>query len=142
MMRYILMILIGLISIPAHAKDAHYCMSEAIYFEARGETQVGMVAVAQVIINRVKSKLYPDHPCKVVYQKHQFSYYWDGKPEIIRDKKAWQTSMSIADLVLSGRVNDITNNATHYHATYVKPRWLEWVNHICSIGTHRFYRLK
>ena len=142
MMRYILAILIGLVSASAQAKDAHYCISEAIYFEARGESQVGMVAVGQVIVNRVRSSYYPDNPCDVVYQRFQFSYYWDGKPERITDKNAWRISQSIARLVLKGSLMDITDNATHYHASYVKPRWLVWVKHLCSIGTHRFYKLK
>ena len=141
-MRYILTIIMGLMTLPAQAKDAHYCISEAIYFEARGESQVGMVAVGQVILNRVRSSSYPNHPCDVVYQKLQFSYYWDGKPEHINDRTAWRMSQYIARLVLNGGLADVTNNATHYHASYVKPHWLVWVKHLCSIGTHRFYRLK
>jgi spore germination cell wall hydrolase CwlJ-like protein len=131
-----------LVSTVSYAKDAHYCISEAIYFEARGESQVGMVAVGQVILNRVRSPIYPNDPCKVVYQRHQFSYFWDGKPEIIRDKRAWMTSTFIAQLVLSGQIEDITDKATHYHASYVTPDWLIWVEPSCNIGAHRFYRLK
>ena len=141
-MTRLIIIFFLLCSYAAQAKDALYCVSEAAYFEARGEGPVGMAAVASVILNRVKSRHYPNTPCEVVYQHMQFSYYWDGKPEKINDQQAWHVSKTIARMVLQGKVTDITNNATHYHSSAIRPSWITEVSPMCSIGRHLFYRLK
>jgi len=125
------------------------CLSEAVYFEARSEPWRGQVAVAQVVLNRVKSKHYPGSICGVVYQnKHrrnrcQFSYACDGKRDRIRDKKSWEVATKIAREVIAGQhwQTDV-GSATHYHANYVSPRWARSLKRQKQIGRHIFYKFR
>ena len=123
------------------------CLATAIYFEARGEPQRGQIAVAQVILNRVASGTYPDTICGVVYQNKnrrnacQFSFACDGKPDTIKEKKAWAVAEEIAGEVVSGEVQVAeVAGATHYHASYVSPRWAPRLKRLAKIGQHIFYR--
>ena len=125
------------------------CLAEAVYFEARGETYRGQVAVAQVVLNRVKSKLYPSTICGVVYQNQsrrnacQFSFACDGIPERINEPKAWATAKEVSEKVLRGDVylTEVAN-ATHYHANYVRPVWARQMKKMTTIGLHIFYRFR
>lgn len=125
------------------------CLATAIYFEARGESDRGQAAVAQVVMNRVKSSLYPQTICGVVYQNHtqhnacQFSFACDGIPDRINEPKAWTKAKKIAGQVLDGEIylTDVAN-ATHYHATYVYPKWAKHMQRLTKIGLHVFYRFK
>ncbi len=125
------------------------CLATAIYFEARGESYRGQVAVAQVVMNRVNHKLYPNTICGVVYQNQsrrnacQFSFACDGIPERVNDKKSWAQAEEIAEKVTNGSIylTEVAN-ATHYHATYVSPRWAPRMTRVTAIGLHRFYRFK
>tara|TARA_R100000655_G_scaffold95532_1_gene137588 strand:- start:122 stop:544 length:423 start_codon:yes stop_codon:yes gene_type:complete len=130
------------------------CLAVAIYFEARGEPMVGQVAVAQVIMSRVSDHRYPDSVCEVVKQgyyytwdntkpikdKCQFSFWCDGKPETIKDKKAYQWALNVAEATMSGVLYDTTQGATHYHAYYVKPSWSKKFTRTVRINDHIFYR--
>ena len=124
------------------------CLATAIYFEARGEPMRGQLAVAQVVMNRVRSPYYPDTICGVVFQGQwqrkgcQFSFACDGQADVPRDKELWAVSNTVATRVTEGKVwlGDI-GYATHYHATYVKPRWRSDMNRIKRIGQHIFYRM-
>jgi spore germination cell wall hydrolase CwlJ-like protein len=123
------------------------CLATAIYFEARGEPARGQTAVAQVILNRVDSKAYPDSVCGVVYQnKHrrnacQFSFACDGKADTVREKRAWRKAERIAEDVAEGRgILREVGSATHYHADYVRPYWAKRMRRLASIGRHIFYR--
>ncbi len=123
-----------------------HCLATAVYFEARGESHKGQLAVAQVIINRTKSKHWPDTICGVVYQNKswrnrcQFSFACDGKADKIRDRKAWTKARAVAQKFANGYVMRGINRATHYHATYVRPRWARHFRKIDKVGTHIFYR--
>lgn len=133
---------------------AAMCLATAIYFEARGEPTAGQVAVANVIVNRVNDRRYPDTICEVVQQgpthrwaphvpiRHrcQFSFYCDGKPEVVTDTRAYDKAVDIAKRVLNGEVADITDGATHYHATHVLPEWASTKTHTVTINNHIFYR--
>ncbi len=138
-------------SLPLAARGAEQtkCLAEAIYFEARGESRKGQLAVAQVIINRVKNPLFPKTICGVVYQgsddglhRCQFSFACDGSSNRITDRGSWLEAMSIArEVVDNGQsvvMADI-GNATHYHATYVSPRWAGRMKLMDQIGHHVFY---
>lgn len=125
------------------------CMAVAVYFEARGEPSEGQIAVAQVIRNRIEDARYPDNACDVVKQgyywnghpvrnKCQFSFYCDGKSDTPRNKQAWYNALYIA--WLSGRVEDETNNATHYHSTKVFPQWAYTGEVTTKIHKHVFYK--
>ena len=122
------------------------CLAEAIYFEARGESTAGQVAVAEVILNRVDDRRYPATICDVTHQGAerlhacQFSYECDGKPERISDRRAFDKAGKIAHLLLDGRPRMLVGNATHYHAKRVQPRWSRRLERVTVIGDHIFYR--
>lgn len=122
------------------------CLTEAIYFEARGETTRGQFAVAEVILNRVDSKRYPNSVCGVVTQGSerrnacQFSYTCDGKKEVVHEREAFVKAARIAKSMLEGRPRVLTNNATHYHTTAVSPSWSRRLTKITQIGVHIFYK--
>ena len=130
--------------------DKEYnCLATAIYFEARGETYRGQIAVGQVVLNRVAHKLYPDTICGVVFQNQhkrnacQFSFACDGIPERITEQKAWDTAEEVARGVLNGTLFlPEVAYATHYHATYVYPHWAPRMKKETKIGLHVFYRFK
>lgn len=132
---------------PKASGDAQFaCLAEALYFEARGETVKGQFAVAEVIMNRVKSAQFPNTACKVVNQgtgrKHQcqFSYTCDGHEEIIAEKRAYERVSKVARLVLDGSATNLTQGATYYHTTAVRPRWSRSFTQTTRIGVHKFYR--
>jgi spore germination cell wall hydrolase CwlJ-like protein len=137
---------------PSVAEGADlFCMAEAIYFESRGETALGQLAVGIIIKNRFQSNRYPDNICDVVRQgryfrglplrdKCQFSYFCDGKPERITDFKAWEKALGLAALVLSSRVEVAgLEDVTHYHSVKVTPRWSDKLHYKTRVGRHLFY---
>ncbi len=123
------------------------CLASAIYFEARGEPRKGQIAVAQVVMNRVRSPAFPDTICGVVFQgQHQrkgcqFSFTCDGISDVARSEAQWRVSNKLAKQVLKGDlwVKEI-DNSTHYHANYVSPPWRRQMKRIKKIGRHIFYR--
>ncbi|MEJ1157828.1 cell wall hydrolase [Prosthecomicrobium sp. N25] len=131
------------VSLPKEQK----CLAEAIYFEARGESERGQAAVAQVVLNRVKNPAYPDTICGVVYQQEddrnrcQFSFACDGRPEAINEPEAWKRAVEIAREVTEGRtyVAEV-GDSTHYHADWVAPGWRRGMTRLTKIGVHVFYR--
>ena len=136
-------------------ETALMCMAFNIYHEARNESMLGQIAVGQVVMNRVWDKRFPSTVSEVVKEavtykgtkkpvlhKCQFSWYCDGaKDDVNKDSKAWRYSLEYASIVLSGRiVLDITEGATHYHATYVRPAWAKTKTRTTRIDRHIFYR--
>jgi len=126
-----------------------WCLSTAIYFEARGESYRGQVAVAQVVLNRVKDHRYPDTICGVVFQNQnrrnacQFSFACDGIPETVNDRKSWTQAEDIARRYTDGELYLAeVGDATHYHATYVRPAWAPRMQKVTQIGLHVFYKFK
>lgn len=126
-----------------------WCLATAIYFEARGESYRGQVAVAQVVLNRVKDHRYPDTICGVVYQNQsrrnscQFSFACDGVPETINDRTSWAQAEDIASRFTAGQLYlTEVGDATHYHATYVRPAWAPRMSKVTQIGLHVFYKFK
>ncbi|ETX16647.1 cell wall hydrolase SleB [Roseivivax halodurans JCM 10272] len=120
--------------------DAWQCLTEALYFEARGETLRGQFAVAEVILNRVDSPRYPGTVCGVVNQSCQFSYTCDGHPESMSETAARAQVGKVAALMLEGAPRELTEGATHYHTVAVNPRWASEFPMTTQIGVHRFYR--
>ena len=125
------------------------CLAEAVYFESRSEPEEGQAAVAQVVLNRVKSGLYPASVCGVVYQNRhhfmgcQFSFACEGKSLRITNAGAWSTATRIAGAVIAGRTySSEVGAATHYHADYVRPGWSRRLRKVEAIGRHIFYQLK
>ncbi|MEM7059963.1 MAG: cell wall hydrolase [Pseudomonadota bacterium] len=123
-----------------------YCLSEALYFEARGESLRGQIAVAEVILNRVDSSRYPNTVCGVVQQgQHrrnacQFSYNCDGRANHIGNKKVFDRLGKIAWSMMKGTPRKLTGQALYYHNTSVRPRWSRKFHRTAKIGSHIFYR--
>ena len=118
-----------------------YCMAQNIYFEARNQSRAGMGAVARVVMNRVKNKGWPNSVCEVVRQRMQFSWYWDGVHDQPNKKsKAWKMAVEVASEVMYGNVvKDNLDEAFHYHADYVNPKWAKKKVMIAKIDDHIFY---
>jgi len=146
------------------------CMALNIYYESRSDNLAGQYAVADVVLNRVQDSRYPNSVCEVVHQgpvreswktkqdpdlpeserkynpirhKCQFSWYCDGKSDDPRNETGWAQAQYVAGAIMySGKYRGMTEGATHYHATYVKPKWRfdRGMNHIGRIGAHIFYR--
>lgn len=126
-----------------------HCLARAVYFEARSESDQGQLAVAAVVLNRVKARHYPLTICGVVYQGAarlnacQFSFACDGKPDVLDDARAWEKAVAIAERALHGEMTaqepQIIMAATHYHADYVKPKWSKSLYRLTQIGRHIFY---
>ncbi|MGO4916464.1 cell wall hydrolase [Pseudogemmobacter sp. W21_MBD1_M6] len=132
---------------PAAAGSADWqCLTEALYFEARGETVKGQFAVAEVILNRVSSGSYPNSVCGVIHQgtgrkyQCQFTYTCDGNAEAIHEPDAYRNLGKIARAMLDGAPRALTDGATHYHTKAVNPRWAKSFPRTASIGVHYFYR--
>ena len=136
-------------------ETALMCLALNTYHEAKNQSMIGQVATAQVVMNRVEDSRYPNTVCEVVKQgpkykgsdvpvrhKCQFSWFCDGKSdEPKRDSKEWFKAQDYARIVLSGRIAlDVTEGATHYHATYVKPAWAKTKTRTTRIEKHIFYR--
>lgn len=130
----------------ASGGDEWQCLTEALYFEARGETVKGQFAVAEVIMNRVDSERFPASACGVINQgtgkkyQCQFTYTCDGHKEIISEQQAFERVSKVARVALDGKAPELTQGATHYHTTAVNPRWSKTYTKTTAIGTHIFYR--
>lgn len=121
------------------------CLAKNIYFEARGESRAGQMAVGQVTINRAKHDAYPPSICAVVKQRHQFSWYWDGVADTIRQKDVYADIHALAvrlyDKYWTTRdMPDIVNGATHFHTRGVNPRWKN-MKLVARIDNHLFFRM-
>jgi spore germination cell wall hydrolase CwlJ-like protein len=130
----------------ARAK-AEKCLANAVYFESRGESVRGQIAVAQVVMNRVFSPFYPNDVCGVVYQnanRHnacQFTFACDGIPDIVTEPEAWERAKRIARDMLDGKLwMPEVSKSTHYHAYWVRPDWVNEMKKIYRLGVHTFYR--
>ena len=117
--------------------DSLHCLTEALYFEARGEGRSGQRAVAEVILNRVDSRTFPNSVCGVVHQRGQFTY---NKNARIREKGTFARVQKVAMAALSGQPRTLTNGATYFHTGRVKPSWSRRFERTTRIGSHIFYR--
>lgn len=131
---------------PAKGDAQWRCLSEALYFEARGETVKGQFAVAEVILNRVDSPRYPNTICGVINQgtgaKYacQFTYTCDGRAEVIAEPRAFERVGKVASIMAKGAKRPLTKGATHYHTHAVNPRWARVFPRTAEIGFHYFYK--
>ena len=143
------------ISFEVFADRSLHCMAQNVYFEAASESFIGQIAVAQVVMNRVKSPDFPDTPCDVIQEgpsyisargnilpiKHacQFSWYCDGKVESITDRKSWDIAVNVSMRVLLNTLPDITEGSMWYHNTSVEPYWAITKHKVTQIDNHIFY---
>ena len=140
-------------------ETAFICLALNTYHEAKNQSLVGQIATAQVVMNRVEDDRFPNTICEVVKEgptrpswedpkkeypiRHrcQFSWYCDGKPDTPKNEKAWRKAQDVAFLVLYNKIQlDVTEGATHYHATYVRPSWAKTKKRTTRIEKHIFYR--
>lgn len=141
--------------------DEAYCMAQNIYYEAKSEDIRGQYAVAHATLNRVNDPRFPKTVCEVVKQVGispsgkkacAFSWYCDGKSDEVpvrkqngepnkAAEKQFKTASKVAILTLSGKSEDITNGATHFHNPYISsPSWAKKLIKTLTIGNHSFYK--
>lgn len=127
---------------------AQECLAQAVWYEAASESEAGQRAVAQVVLNRVAHPGWPASVCGVVYQGAerrsgcQFTFTCDGSLARRPGGASWARAQRIAAEALSGSVYAPVGHATHYHTLWVNPYWAATLDHVGTIGAHRFYRLR
>ena len=140
-------------------ETAFICLALNTYHEAKNQSLVGQIATAQVVMNRVEDDRFPNTICEVVKEgptrpswedpkkeypiRHrcQFSWYCDGKDDTPKNEKAWRKAQDVAFIVYYNKIQlDVTEGATHYHATYVRPAWAKTKKRTTRIEKHIFYR--
>lgn len=148
-MKTFIVIVIVLLAYALSTDDVHAasaeekrCIADSIYHEARGESLQGKVAVANVIINRMNSRHFPNTACEVVWQRKQFSWTLYKSKHFHIHNYGNPHIEAIAIKALSSQLVDVTGGATHYHATYVTPFWASSKTKTFVIGEHIFYRWK
>lgn len=126
-----------------HDKQQIQCLAENAYFEAGNQSKKGMVAVTNVVMNRVKDDRFPSTPCGVVKQKArgvcQFSWVCEGGKRV-RNWAQFQKARFVAEQVYLRNLGDVTGGAKFYHADYVSPSWARVFDRTKKIGDHIFYR--
>lgn len=129
---------------PSAARELD-CLTQAVYYEARGESSHGQFAVAQVVMNRVKHPAFPKTVCGVVFQGAgrrgcQFSFACDGSTRGRREAVAWERARKVAGRVLAGAAIADIGSATHFHTTAVAPAWGSQMRRVAQVGMHVFYK--
>lgn len=134
-----------------HANAERDCLAQAIYHEARGESEAGQLAVANVIVNRARSGKFPATLCGVIYQnadkgryRCQFTFACDGRSDAPGERRAWSRSAALAQAVyaefaLGDDVGAVPGSTLYYHTTAVNPSWSNTYNAVAEIGSHIFY---
>ena len=123
---------------PAELDPELRCLAGAVYFESRGESLPGQLAVAHVVINRAQSGRFPKSLCGVVHQRSQFSFVRGGKMPAIREGAQWNNAIAIAQIARDGSWKNHAPGALFFHARYVSPGWRK--TRIAQIDNHIFYR--
>lgn len=135
-----------------HANAERDCLAQAIYHEARGESEVGQLAVANVIVNRARSGKFPSTLCGVIYQnadkgyhRCQFTFACDGRTDAPGERRAWARSAALAQEVYAefatgDAVGAVPGSALYYHTTNVRPSWANTYSAVAQIGSHIFYQ--
>jgi spore germination cell wall hydrolase CwlJ-like protein len=125
------------------------CLARNVYYEARGEPADGQYAVAEVTMNRLASRSYPDTVCAVVHEKrwdeirgrYVGAFAWTEFDAMAEPEgRAWDEARKVAEDVYFGRAPRQLDGATHFHATYMKPSWAKQRKRVARIGGHVFYR--
>ncbi len=123
---------------PAELDPELRCLAGAVYFESRGESLAGQLAVAHVVINRANSGRFPKSLCGVVHQPSQFSFVRGGKMPAVRNGAQWNNAVAIAQIARDGSWKNQAPGALFFHARYVSPGWRK--TRVASIDNHIFYR--
>ena len=120
--------------------DEGNCLAIAVYFEARGETVEGQLAVARVMMNRAASGQYPSSWCATVKQPWQFSFVRNGQFPSVDANSKHGAGQGIARLAMSNAIPSVSDDVLWYHANYVAPSWGRRLTKVSQIGAHIFYR--
>jgi len=124
---------------PSELSHELNCLADAIYFEAKGESLTGQLAVGRVIVARSKSGRFPNSYCGVVFQRSQFSFVRRQEmPTGARSAKQWKKAVSIAQIAHSGTWASPVEGALYFHASFLHPRWR--LTRLGKINNHIFYR--
>ena len=124
---------------PGELSNELACLAGAIYFEAKGETLAGQLAVGRVIVARAKSGRFPASYCGVVYQRSQFSFIrGQSMPAINKAGRAWTEAARIARIAHEGSWKSPVEGALFFHAARVSPGWR--LTRLARIDNHVFYR--
>jgi spore germination cell wall hydrolase CwlJ-like protein len=125
----------------------HKCLSEVLYYEARGEGTSGQKAIAEVVFHRMNHGDYGHSICAVVYEgaKHpgcQFSFACNGDMKRAKQPQAWREAEALAAKIMTGQMNlkNATGGAVNFHAVSVSPDWADTMDKTTQIGNHIFYR--
>lgn len=129
-------------------ESAVKCLQENLYFEAADQGREGMIAVANVTMNRARSNGYPHDVCAVVHQLNikagqricQFTWYCEPPKPVLVRSAAWKLAGTIAKAALQGTIDNLVQDARFYHAAYITPPWAEEKALVIQIGDHMFYR--
>lgn len=131
----------------AHLLTEHHCLSQALYYEARGEGAKGQEAVAEVVFHRMNSGNFGHSICAVVYEGAghpgcQFSFTCNGDLKRAKNPKAWRKAEKLAAEILTDQTwrKNSTEGAINYHAVSVSPDWAPTLVKTRQIGNHIFYR--
>ena len=116
------------------------CLATAVYFEARGESPEGQLAVADVVMNRAASGKYPSSWCDVVKQPWQFSFVQHGQFPQITDSESWAKAQGVARIAMANVMRTVPDDVLWYHANYVAPSWGSRLTYVEKIGAHMFYK--
>lgn len=124
-----------------------FCLAQNIWFEARSSTYEDQMMVGYTTINRTRDRRYPESICEVVWENQQFSWTHDGQPDSIKldtpDRVyKWSRIVELAVLIITNNIEDPSNGATHYHATYVRPGWSTRLIKVSTVGGHHYYRYR
>ena len=115
------------------------CLAGAVYFESKGESLPGQLAVARVVMERAKSGRFASTLCGVVYQKSQFSFVRGGNmPRIDTGSNNWRNAVAISKIALNGSWKSPVEGALFFHARHVSPGWR--LTRLGSVDNHIFYR--
>jgi len=115
------------------------CLASTVYFESKGESLTGQLAVARVVINRVRSGRFPDSICGVVHQPSQFSFVRGGRmPDVNMSSRSWRRAVAIAQIAMADAWDSKVEGALYFHARRVSPGWNRV--RMASIDNHVFYR--
>ena len=125
----------------------HRCLSEVLYYEARGEGRTGQQAIAEVVFHRMNNGNYGHSICAVVYEGAkragcQFSFACNGDMKRSKQPAAWHQAETIAARIMTGEIplKNATGGATNFHAVSVEPDWADTKEKTTQIGNHIFYR--
>ena len=125
----------------------HKCLSEVLYYEARGEGANGQAAIAEVVFQRLKTGRYGASICKVVYEGAkgpgcQFSFTCNGDMKRPKQQEAWLRAEALAAQILTNQspLKNATGGAVNFHAVSVSPEWADTMDRTTQIGNHIFYR--